>query len=106
MAGEGTEGWLDRMAEQKQTCPHCDDDLKKWLVPDEATWDDEFFFVCFNNDCSYYKRGWEWMKEQYNQRASYRYALNPNTGGNLMIPVWDEDATRMMIVDDSGGGCG
>jgi hypothetical protein len=46
------------------------------------------------------------MKEQYNQQASYRYALNPNTGGALMIPVWDEEATRMMIVDDSGSGCG
>jgi hypothetical protein len=46
------------------------------------------------------------MKEQYNQKASYRYALNPKNGSSLMIPVWDDDATRMMIVDDSGGGCG
>ena len=61
---------------------------------------------CFNNDCPYYKRGWEWMKEQYNQDASYRYALNPNNGASLMIPVWDDEATRKMIVDDSGGGCG
>ena len=106
MAGAGTEGWLKRMSENKDVCPHCGDTLKKWLVPEEATWDDEYFFVCFNNDCPYYKRGWEWMKEQYNQKASYRYALNPNTGGALMIPVWDDEATRQMIVDDSGGGCG
>jgi hypothetical protein len=94
------------MSEQPKSCPHCEAKLNKWLVPEEATWDDEFFFVCFNNECSYYIRGWKWMKEQYNQNASYRYALNPNTGGSLMIPVWDEDATRFMIVDDSGGGCG
>ena len=102
----GTEGWMDRMSDNQEKCPHCGDDLKKWMVPVEATWDDEFFFVCFNNDCPYYKRGWEWMKEQYNQQASYRYALNPNTGGSLMIPVWNDEATRQMIVDDSGGGCG
>jgi hypothetical protein len=88
------------------TCPHCGDTLKKWEVPDGATWDDEFFFVCFNNECPYFVRGWRWMEEQYNQKASYRYALNPTSGGSLMIPVWDDQATREMIVDDSGGGCG
>jgi hypothetical protein len=94
------------MSDMPANCPHCGEALKKWLVPEAATWDDEFFLVCFNNECSYYIRGWKWMKEQYNQDASYRYALNPSTGGPLMIPVWDENATRMMIVDDSGGGCG
>ena len=94
------------MSDRPASCPHCGETLKKWLVPEAATWDDEFFLVCFNNECSYYVRGWDWMKEQYNQEASYRYALNPSTGGALMIPVWDENATRMMIVDDSGGGCG
>ena len=94
------------MADTPPTCPHCNSRLKKWLVPVEASWSEEFFFACFNDDCSYYKRGWAWMKEQYNQNASYRYALNPNTGGYLLIPVWDAEATKQMIVDDSGGGCG
>ncbi len=98
-------GWIRCLTSQKHAHIAADP-CTKWLVPDEATWDDEFFLVCFNNDCSYYKRGWEWMKEQYNQKASYRYALNPNNGANLMIPVWDAEATRQMIVDDSGGGCG
>jgi hypothetical protein len=73
------------------------------LVPDEATWDEEFFFVCFDDDCSYYKSGWEWMKQQYNQQASYRYAVNPETGSALMIPVWSASATREMIVNDVEG---
>ena len=64
MVGDGMGRRMDRMSEQENTCPHCGSSLKKWLVPEEATWDDEFFMVCFNNDCSYYKRGWEWMKEQ------------------------------------------
>lgn len=97
---------MDRMSDKSETCPHCGGPLRKWLVPDEATWDDEFFLVCFDNECPYYQRGWKWMKEQYNQQASYRYALNPNNGASLMIPVWDAEATRQMIVDDSGGGCG
>ena len=91
------------MSATPRTCPHCGSVLKKWLVPDEATWDEEFFFVCFDDDCSYYKSGWEWMKQQYNQQASYRYALNPENGTSLMIPVWSETATREMIVEDAEG---
>ena len=91
------------MSATPRTCAHCGSTLKKWLVPDEATWDEEFFFVCFDNDCSYYKSGWEWMKQQYNQQASYRYALNPENESSLMIPVWSDTATREMIVDDAEG---
>jgi hypothetical protein len=43
------------------------------------------------------------MKEQYNQRSSYRYAVNPTTGASLPLPVWSESATREMIVDDAEG---
>ncbi len=88
------------MVEIPETCPHCDSRLNKWRVPDDASWDDEFFLVCFNNECSYYRRGWEWMMEQYKQKASYRFAVNPNNGGIFMIPVWSEEATRMMIIDE------
>ena len=92
------------MADIPDTCPHCGTGLSKWLVPDGASWDDEFFMVCFNNECSYYQRGWEWMMEQYNQKASYRFAANPNRGGTLMIPVWSDEATREMIVEDADAG--
>jgi len=95
------------MADIPSTCPFCGSRLKKWLVPDGATWSEDFFFVCFNNDCCYYKDGWRWMKERYGQDASYRYTVNPVTGAASMIPVWSDDATREMIVeDDEGGGDG
>lgn len=88
------------MAEKPAICPHCGSKLKKWLVPDEATWDEAFFRVCFNDGCTYYKEGWTWMKEQYSQNASYRYTLNPVTGASMQIPVWSASATREMIVED------
>ena len=91
------------MPDTRPNCPHCGDRLKKWLVPVEASWEEEYFFVCFNDDCSYYKEGWEWMKQQYNQRASYRHAVNPTSGGVLPLPVWSDSATREMIVDDGEG---
>lgn len=92
------------MTDAPPTCPHCASRLKKWLVPDGASWNEEFFYVCFNDECSYYKEGWAWMKQEYNQHASYRYTFNPTTGASMQIPVWSDTATREMIVEESEGG--
>ena len=91
------------MADIPKNCPHCESRLEKWRVPDDASWDDEFFFVCFNDECSYYKEGWTWMEEQYSQRASYRFMVNPTTGVSSMLPVWSDSATREMIVAEMEG---
>ncbi len=91
------------MAETPRTCRHCGSRLSKWRVPEGASWSEEFFFVCFNDDCPYYKAGWRWMKEQYNQVASYRYMINPTTGASSPLPVWSSSATREMIVENAEG---
>lgn len=88
------------MSDAPTVCPHCGSKLKKWLVPDEATWDEDHFRVCFNDECSFYKAGWTWMMEQYSQNASYRYMYNPRTGASSQIPVWSASATREMIVEE------
>ncbi len=93
------------MADIPRNCPHCETRLSKWLVPIEASWNDEFFYVCFNDDCSYYQDGWKWMQETYSQHASYRFMVNPTTGASSMIPVWSASATREMIVDEEGDEC-
>ena len=92
------------MAHPHRTCPHCDSPLQSWRVPDGASWDEELFFVCFNDECSYFQRGWTWMREQYNQTASYRYMINPATGSASPLPVWSGTATRNMIVDNGEEG--
>lgn len=92
------------MADLPRTCPHCESRLKKWLVPDGASWSDEFFYVCFNDDCPYYKKGWGWMEKEYSQKASYRYMINPATGASSPLPVWSDSATREMIVEEDEGG--
>ena len=91
------------MAETRPTCRHCETRLSKWLVPDGASWDEEFFFVCFNDDCSYYQNGWSWMLQEYSREASYRYMINPTTGGESPLPVWSDMATRDNIVENGNG---
>lgn len=86
------------------TCPHCGGDLVRWNVPDGATWDEEYFLACFADGCPYYRDGWDWMLEQFGQRASYRYAETPGTRERRMIPVWSEEATRRQIAAADGEG--
>ena len=91
------------MTEISRTCPHCGSRLAKWLVPEDTNRSEEFLFVCFSDDCPYYREGWSWMKEQFSQQASYRYMVSPVTGAASMVPVWSPDALRELIVDEPQG---
>ena len=91
------------MGKTPHTCRYCGSRLRKWKVPEGATWTEEYLFVCFSDDCSYYREGWQWMKDQYGQLASYRFVINPTTGAPASIPVWSDSATREMIVEDYEG---
>ena len=91
------------MTKVRETCPHCGGALSRWRIPDGTAWEDEHFLVCFNDECSYYREGWEWMLEQFGQHASYRYAKSPTTGQSTMIPVWSPTAARDRIESDSEG---
>ena len=86
-----------------QACPHCGLGLKKWLVPEGASWNEEFFFVCFNDNCSYFVEGWDWMLRHYKHKVSYRYMVNPTNGASSSLPVWSNSAMRDMIEEDAPG---
>ncbi len=81
-------------------CPHCQSSLTRWQNPPMASWDGDFQYVCFNDECPYYVRGWAWMQDQFNAHASYRYRLDPTTGETGPLPVWSRDALRSGILAD------
>jgi hypothetical protein len=83
-----------------QKCPHCQSVLLPWRSPDMTTWGGALQLVCFNDDCPYYVRGWEWMKTKYNVVASYRYRLDPKTGESGPLAVWSPTALKSDIVQD------
>jgi hypothetical protein len=86
--------------EMKQLCcPHCGAPLQPFELPDQGGWDIEFHIACFNDDCDYYRKGWEWMEEKFGVRSSYRYRLNPASGTASPLAVWSPDAIKSRILD-------
>lgn len=81
-------------------CPHCNQPMKKWKIPPDSTWNEEFHWVCFNDECPYYVRGWEWMVQKYNHRSSYRHRMNPSNGTCGPLPVWSPEAHKDFILVD------
>ena len=74
--------------------------LKKWQGSPESSWGPESQLVCFNDECPYYKRGWKHMKDNYQQKASYRYRYNPENDEDGPLPVWSPTALRDGIVEE------
>ena len=83
-------------------CPHCGQEVSRVTMPDNSGWQEPYHLACFNDDCSYYKNGWDWMYEHYRVRASYRYRVDPVSKAVSPLPVWSSSAHRdRILVDDA-----
>jgi hypothetical protein len=81
------------------SCPHCDETLRPFQLPDNTGWQTDFHVACFNDECPYYRKGWEWMEQHYGVRSSYRFRIDPATGKAMPLAVWSPQALRDRIID-------
>jgi hypothetical protein len=84
---------------RQPTCPHCNGLLQPFTLPEQGGWDTQFHVACFNDECPYYSRGWDWMQERYGVRSSYRYRIDPKSGQASPLAVWSPQALRDRIID-------
>jgi hypothetical protein len=88
-----------RLMRETLRCPHCDRILTKWKVPESPfnEWPSEFQFICFNDACDYFVRGWATMAAQRNF-GSYRFMYDPSTSGCYAVTVLSPKSLRDGIV--------
>jgi hypothetical protein len=101
-------GKLERLHEEMVDpfqCPYCGHRLKKYEVPHSVYeidywYEADYLYICFNDSCPYFERGWQWMWTQMRRNVSYRHMYNPTTRKSGPIPVPTYFALRDGIVDD------
>ena len=106
MAFETKEEIFEKViSQEKPKCPHCDQEMSLWEVPDIAVddglgWGTPYLFICFNNECTLYSSGWDNIRENYGRTASYRCMCYPDSGNYECMPVWGPQGGQGQIIDD------
>ncbi len=93
------------MSTDKPKCPHCNTEMSIWEVPaisvgDGLGWGEPYLFICFNDDCSLFKKGWEELMESLGQSSSYRCMNYPGTTNFEILPVFSSFGGSGQIVTD------
>jgi len=82
-------------------CPYCGRRLSKWAVPQTpfTSWDNEYLYVCFNDECDFVIRGFEAMNRQGNIGFSCRLAYDPIRDRCRSLPVPSLRALKEGVID-------
>jgi len=103
---ETKEQVLEKILEQeKPKCPHCKQEMSIWEVPpinfsDGLGWGEPYLYVCFNDECPLYKKGWKDLEEHIGHVASYRCMCYPESKKFEVMPVFSPQGATGQIIDD------
>ncbi len=106
MAFETKEEVLQKILEMKKPqCPHCDVEMTLWEVPeinfsDGLGWGTPYMFVCFNDECSSYRQGWDTIKDTMEYSASYRCINSPGSSNFEYMPVFSPMGGKGQVLDN------
>lgn len=86
------------------TCPHCQQKMSCCEAPpvhvgDGLGWGSEVLYICLNDHCSLFLRGWEQIELKYGHHSSYRYMRLPDSNESNVMMVGNADAFKGSIID-------
>jgi SAM-dependent methyltransferase len=86
---------------RSRCCPYCESPLRKWEVPNNPfiEWDVDFMYICFNDRCPYFQRGWNAMYRGGGRGFSHRFMYDASHDRCLSVPVPTAQALKDGIVD-------
>lgn len=93
-----------KYAEEKHICPHCKElmaccETPPFHIGDGLGWGCDVMYICLNNECPVYTRGWNHIDQEYGHRGSYRYMLIPGEAKGDLLMVGNADAFTGCILD-------
>jgi hypothetical protein len=93
-----------RYFENIPSCPHCQIELACCEAPpihigDGLGWGSDILYICLNDECPLFIRGWEQIEVKYGHHASYRYMQLPGSNESNVMMVANADAFTGSIVD-------
>ena len=93
-----------RYSQEKHYCPHCEALLSCCETPpfhigDGLGWGAEVMFICLNNECPIFLKGWDHIENQYGHNGSYRYFILPNEAKGDVVMVGSDQAFTGSIID-------
>ena len=106
MAIETREQVLERVMNMaRPACPHCGEEMNLWEIPpidfsDGLGWGAPYLFICFNDNCSLFREGWDHIEKNYAHHASYRCMNYPGTEQYECMPVFSDQGARGQIIDE------
>ncbi|MFP3982282.1 MAG: zinc ribbon domain-containing protein [Desulfurivibrionaceae bacterium] len=93
-----------KYAEEEHFCPYCNSRLTCCQTPiipvgDGLGWGSEVMFICLNNECPPYVKGWQHIEEQYGHFGSYRHMQLPGEKRGEMMMVGSSEAFTGCALD-------
>jgi hypothetical protein len=72
------------------TCLHCKAVMEK-MDARHLDWDAPYLWVCYNDECTLFKKGWNHMMDTVGQLVSYRFMIHPQNGQTGVIPAFSHE---------------
>ena len=90
--------------DEVHVCPNCGQRMACCQAPpihvgDGLGWGSEYLFICLNDDCPLFVRGWQHCENDYGHCASYRYMELPGSKESNVMMVASKEAFTGSIVD-------